>query len=71
MPDQLTLARLNGGNDHVARTGGLHNPHVLVTIDQLNAVWSGEYDVLDTIEVLRREAQRLISLADSIATNLV
>ena len=67
----MTLALLNGSFDHVNATSGLHSPHVLVAIDQLNSIWSGEYDVVDTIEVLRREAQRMSSLADSIANNLV
>ena len=71
MPQPMTLAQMNGKFDHLHATSGLHSPHVLITQTQLHAIWSGEYDVVDTIEVLRREAQRLISLADSIATNLV
>lgn len=71
MPRPLTLKQMNGTFNQVHGTAGLHSPHVLIAQTQLQAVWSGEYDVVDTITVLRREGQRLIALADSIEINLM
>ena len=67
----MKLADLNGPFNHLHAISGLHSPHVLIAQTQLQEVWSGAYDLVDTITVLRREAQRLNSLADGIEKNLV
>lgn len=71
MHQPLTLKQLNATPDCVHATDGFHNPHILIAQTQLQEIWSGAYDVVDTITALRREGHRLLQLADSIAINLV
>lgn len=71
MPQPLQLRHMNGEFNHLHATAGLHSPHVLITQNALQQIWSGEFDLVDTITVLHREAARMESLANSIETNLV
>lgn len=67
----LTLKELNLPGDVPTTRTDYRSPHILTAIDQLNAIWNGEYDACDTITTLRREAGRMNVLADSMAKNLV
>lgn len=59
----MKLHQLNRHGTLQPRDDGTRSPHILVAIDTLNAVWSGDFDTPDTIEAIRRTAETLITLA--------
>lgn len=64
----MTLAQLNATDLCVLDIRPDHNPTVLDSQTQLQAIWDGEYDAFDTITALRNVAAKLNTLATAIAT---
>lgn len=65
----MRLRHLDGGPPMNDQRDGRCNPHIGITQQQLQAIWSGEFDITDTIAVLRRESERLAALAAAIEKN--
>ncbi len=66
---KLKLRDLDGRSPMDQERDGACNPHLAVCRSQLQEVWSGAFDITDTVLVLRREAERLAALADAIEKN--
>ena len=71
MAKQLQLKDLNARRGCVDATDAIHHPIILAAQDQLHILWSGGFDVVDSIVVLRTEGERLIALSEAISKNLV